>query len=337
MRQATLLAAVAAATLLAASARAADDTQPPAAAPQPKYHPTLGPAKVAVGTIAELDLPESALFFGQADTKAQLEAWGNITNGDELGMVAPRADDEDWIIVFEYDDIGYIKDAAKEKIDADELLKNLKEGSERANEERKKRGHAALHVTGWAEPPHYDAQSQNLVWATYYETDDGHKGLNYNVRVLGRSGVMRVTLVDSPERLPQSKPQVDKILGAFGFAQGHRYAEWRSGDKVAQYGLTALVAAGAGAAAAKFGLFAVLGKLLAKMGKLVVLLFAAVAGALAKAWQALRGIFTSRRPPRGPDSSSGPGFGAGPGGAGSGPGPTAGTGTSGGQGSGFLE
>jgi uncharacterized membrane-anchored protein len=45
-----------------------------------------------------------------------------------------------------------------------------------------------------------------------------------------------------------------------------------SGDKVAEYGLVALVAGGAGAAAAKAGLFASLFKVIAKGGKAIVLL-----------------------------------------------------------------
>src|SRR5512142_783282 len=244
MKNAPLLAALAAAALLSAPARAEDPKPAPDAASgqqKPQYHPTKGPAKVSLGTVGEIDLPENAVFFGQADTKDLLERWGNITNGNELGLVAPRGDDQSWIIVFEYDDSGYIKDAAKEKLDADEILKSIQAGTEQSNVERKKRGHSAMHVTGWAEPPHYDAKTQNLTWSTLYETDDGGKGFNYFAKLLGRTGYMSVTLVDAPEKLAASKVAAEKIIGATGFKQGKRYAEWRSGDKVAQYGLTALV------------------------------------------------------------------------------------------------
>jgi len=330
MKNASILAAFAAAALLSGPARAADPA--PAEEAEPKYHPTEGPAKVSLGTIAEIDLPEAAVFFGEQETRELLEQMGNITDGDELGLVYPKAEGEDWMIVFEYDDIGYIKDAAKEEIDADELLKNLQEGTEQANVERKKRGHAAMHVTGWAEPPHYDPKTQNLTWATLYRTDAGHEGFNYNVRLLGRTGVMSVTLVDAPEKLAASKVAAERIIAATGFKQGKRYAEWRNGDKVAQYGLTALVAAGAGAAAAKLGFFAVLGKLFAKMGKLVIIVIVAIGGAIAKFWNALRGKVSAPRPRR--DMSSGGGIGSGGGtGTGGGSNPPAGSG----QGGGFLE
>jgi uncharacterized membrane-anchored protein len=326
MRKASILAALAAAALLSTPARADDDAATGGGEPEPRYTPTSGPAKVSLGKVAEIDLPEGILFFDAKDTRGLLEDMGNITDGSELGLVSPQAEGEDWFIVFEYDDIGYIKDAAKETIDPDGLLKSIQEGTERSNEERKKRGHTPMHVTGWAEAPHYDPQTQNLTWATLYETDDGNKGLNYNVRLLGRSGVMRVTLVDAPDRLAASKPAADRIIGAFGFKQGKRYSEWRSGDKVAQYGLTALVAGGAGAAAVKFGLFAFLGKLLAKMGKAVILVFAAIAGVIAKAWKSIAGAFTRRKAAAVAGTSPAPGAEGTPG---PGPGP--------GQGSGFLE
>jgi uncharacterized membrane-anchored protein len=315
MRKAFFLVAVAAATLLSATPIRAEDDAEQQAEEKLDVHPTQGPAKVSVGTIAELQLPESAVFFDKDDTRKLLERMGNITDGTELGLIWPKAEGEDWFIVFEYDDTGYIKDAAKEKIDADDLLKSIQEGTEQANEERKKRGMHALHVTGWAEPPHYDPKTQNLTWATLNETDEGHKGMNYNVRLLGRTGVMRVTLVDAPEKLASSKPAAEKILAAFGFRQGSRYSEWRDGDKVAQYGLTALVAGGAGAAAAKFGLFAVLGKLFAKMGKAIVLVIAAVGAAIAKAWKSFVGLFRRRKagdmrgPPPGPPPGPGQGSG----------------------------
>ena len=59
-------------------------------------------------------------------------------------------------------------------------------------------------------------------------------------------------------------------------------AEWVSGDKVAAYGLAALVAGGAGAAAVKVGLFASLAKVIAKGGKAIVLLLIGLGAGLKK-------------------------------------------------------
>jgi uncharacterized membrane-anchored protein len=138
---------------------------------------------------------------------------------------------------------------------------------------------------------------------------------------------MSVTLVDAPETMAASRPRLDALLGGFEFKKGETYAEWRPGDKVAEYGLTALVAAGAGAAAAKLGFFAVVGKFLAKGWKLLVLALAGLGGVIGKLWRKVRGVPEEARPtaaaaqvlpPPAPPSerSSGPGFGeGGPGGA----------------------
>ena len=62
-------------------------------------------------------------------------------------------------------------------------------------------------------------------------------------------------------RSQSAVPDFDKLLAGFEFATGNRYAEWVKGDKVAAYGLTALVAGGVGAAAVKSGALGKLWKL----------------------------------------------------------------------------
>lgn len=261
-----------------------------------------GPTQVDVGdTLAEIKLPDGLAFAGAADARRLLEQMGNLTDGSEQGIIVPRAQDQDWFIVLEWNPIGFVKDDEKDSIDAPALLKSISEATEESNAERKKRGRPGLHVVGWAEPPRYDPVTHNLTWALLGRNDEGGESINYNVRVLGRSGVMSVTLVDSPRNLARAKPAVDSVISGFGYKQGKRYAEWVPGDKVAEYGLTALVAAGAGAAAVKLGLLGVLAKLFAKAGKLVIVALAGVGALGVKLWNALRGKASARpeQPPAG--------------------------------------
>jgi len=72
----------------------------------------------------------------------------------------------------------------------------------------------------------------------------------------------------------------EKILTGYDYIQGERYAEFREGDKVAKYGLTALIAGTGAFAAAKMGLFGKLGVLIAKLGKGVILIVLGVVAAL---------------------------------------------------------
>jgi len=266
----------AAACLLAASASAQ--------APNVKW--THGPAKVTLGAQAELNLPEGYQFADGPTTQKLMEKMGNHVSRKEVGLVAPSRDGADWIMVFEYDPVGFVKDDDKDKIDKDGLLSSIREGTEEGNARRKEMGVPALHVTGWFEEPNYDAKSHNLVWALSARDDAKNDVVNYNMRVLGRQGVMSVTLVDAPGSLAASRKEAEALMDAFTYKAGKSYAEFRPGDKIAEYGLVALVAGGAGAAAAKLGLFAMLGKLLAKGGKaivgLVVVVLAAFKNALAR-------------------------------------------------------
>jgi uncharacterized membrane-anchored protein len=244
---------------------------------------TKGPASVDLGSdVAKIALDQGYVFAGAEDTRRLLREMGNTVDMSELGMVAPTAEGEDWMVIFEYDKSGFVKDDDADEIDKDAILESYQKGTEAANENRKAKGIPALHVTGWFEEPHYDARTHNLIWALRAQEEGGAEVVNYNVRLLGREGYMSVTLVDEPAKLAASKPQVERLLSSFTYKQGKTYAEWVPGDKVAQYGLVALVAGGAGAAAAKAGLFASLAKVIAKGGKAIVLLVIGVLAGLKK-------------------------------------------------------
>jgi uncharacterized membrane-anchored protein len=269
--------------VIAVSILAAALGAPLASADAPKTAWTHGPASVDLaGDVARLGLEAEYAFAGPADTRRLLQEMGNTVDNSEVGMVTPTAEGEDWIVIFEYEKAGYVKDDDKDEIDKDAILESYQKGTEEANKTRKARGIPALHVTGWFEEPRYDPQTHNLVWALRAKEEGGGEVVNYNVRVLGREGFMSVTLVDDPAKLAVSKPHVERLLSSFEYKRGKSYAEWVSGDKVAEYGLVALVAGGAGAAAAKAGLFASLLKVIAKGGKAIVLLLVGLGAGLKK-------------------------------------------------------
>ena len=247
--------------------------------PQVEIDWVEGPRTVDLGSnLAEVRVGTDFLFADGDDTRELMKLHGNPPTNTEVGYVTPKAENENWFWVFEYEEAGYIKDDEKDEIDAEAILKSLRESTEEANEIRKEMGTEGLHVTGWYEKPHYDAATHNLVWATDNRTDSGERVINYNVRLLGRRGFMSATLVASPEELAAARARTAPLLTSFAYKPGNRYAEFTSGDKLAEYGLTALIAGGAGAAAAKFGLFGVIGKALAKAWKFVII---AVAGLIA--------------------------------------------------------
>jgi uncharacterized membrane-anchored protein len=264
---------------------AASFAAPLLAADEPKVQWLKGPTKVALGDQAEIALGADQSFAAAGDTQRIMERLGNSVSGNEVGLIVPQAEGEDWMLIFEYERVGFVKDDDKDKIDKNAILKSISEGTEQANARRKEMGIPALHVVGWFEEPHYDEKTHNLVWALRAKSDGGEEVINYNMRVLGRHGYMSVTLVDGPATLASSKVAADQLMKGFDYTVGRSYAEFRPGDKVAEYGLVALVAGGAGAAAAKLGFFAWLAKFFAKAGKAIVAALVAFGVAVRK-WAA---------------------------------------------------
>ncbi|MBZ0113432.1 MAG: DUF2167 domain-containing protein [Thermoanaerobaculia bacterium] len=244
---------------------------------------TEGPTQVSLGdNLATLDVPSGYLFTGTDETQAIMASMGNSVSGGELGLLVPDSEENSWFIVFEYEEVGFVRDDEKDEIDADELFDSISKGTEAANKERAKQGFTGLHLSHWTVEPHYDPSSHNLVWALAAKDDDGGEVINHNERLLGRRGYVSITLVTDPEIYASASGEIESTLAGFQFQDGSRYADFVSGDKIAKYGLTALVAGGAGAAAAKLGLFAVLGKFLAKGWKALVAVFAALGAGIKK-------------------------------------------------------
>ncbi len=222
-----------------------------------------GPAKGEMKSIAAIDVPAGYIFAKANDVPKLMELMENPVSGQEVGFFAPE--DMSWFMVFEFNEIGYVKDDDRDELDPDAILTSIREGTEAANEERKKRGWQTMTIAGWAQQPKYDTASNNLTWAIK-ATSGADQVVNYNTRILGRGGVMEVALVCDPGQLAAVTPVANKLLGKYEFNAGQRYAEFRQGDKIAAYGLAALITGGGVAVAAKSGLLAKLFKLLAKFG-----------------------------------------------------------------------
>lgn len=249
----------------------------------------VGPATVTLGKTAELKLPEKYAFVGQDSMERFYQLTQNMRNGREVGVVLAPG----YMLFFDYADIGYVKDEDKDKLDGDKLMKTMTENEQGANEERKKRGWDEMKLKGWATAPHYDPKTNHLKWAiNLSSSQDGYKEvfINESIRLLGRGGVMNVTLVSDTPGFKAAEIDTDKLLAQnFSYLSGQKYAEFKAGDKVAAYGLSALVLGGAGVMAAKLGFFAKLGVLFGKFWKAIVFGLIAFAAAVKKIWDKIIG------------------------------------------------
>lgn len=274
------------------AALAQDDKQDRDRAEVAKLGWTKGPIEGPLSSVASIKVPAGYVYLDAADTRKLMLKMHNPVSNREVGLVGPSS--MNWFVVFEYDDCGHVKDDEKGKLDANAILESLKEGTEAGNEERRRNGWETMELIGWQRPPFYNEGTHNLEWATKARST-GEISINHNVRLLGRAGVMEAVLVGGEESYDKEAPLLAKLLEGFKFTSGSTYSEFRPGDKIAEYGLTALITGGAAAVALKTGLFGKLWKFAAlifiKAWKLAVVALVAV-GAMFKK---ILAIFTGRR------------------------------------------
>jgi len=226
----------------------------------------VGPRAEAIAGKATLKTPsDNVQFLDDKNSRRFLELTGNLPEDGNYTILDREGG---WWATFTFDQSGYVKEG--DKIDADALLKTLKESDGPANEERKRLGLGALYTEGWYVPPHYDEKTKQLEWGLKLRSDYGVT-LNYTIRLLGRSGVMSATLVSSPETLDADVASFRKVLTGFDYNDGEKYSEFKAGDHVAEFGLAALVTGGAAVIATKKGFWAAAALFLAKMWKLVAI------------------------------------------------------------------
>jgi uncharacterized membrane-anchored protein len=235
--------------------------------------------------VARLQLGDAFRFIGPADAlRVIVDAWGNPPQEEApLGMLFPveqgpfSVDGFGVVIRFEQD--GHVSDADAAEIDYDAMLVELQGNANAGNAERVKEGYPPLEIVGWAARPYYDAATHKLHWAKdlRFGDDASDRTLNYDIRVLGRRGVLVMQAVASIDQLESLQTRMKDVLERVEFNPGHRYEDFDSNvDQVAAYGVGGLVAGGL---LAKAGFFKVLfGVLVA--GKKFVLVGAIALGAV---------------------------------------------------------
>ena len=282
---AALLAPVSAAAQTAPPSEAARQAELNAAWQAASKTGVSGPGNVTLIDQATLRLPPDNVFVPKAEGQRVLRALGNVVDDPSfVGLVVGKRQTDDWIVAIRYIKEGYIKDDDAQNWNADELLKNLSEGVEQANQDRVARGFPEMQVMGWVEPPAYDSTTHRLVWSLLAkhkgEPDDAPKSINYNTYALGRDGYFSLNLLSSSDRIAGEKAIAHGLLADLRYNAGKRYEDFSaSTDRVAGYGLMALVG---GAVAKKLGLFALMGAFALKFAKVIALAVIAFAAGIVK-------------------------------------------------------
>ena len=213
--------------------------------------------------IGSITVPEGFGFLDAGQAQYVLtELWGNPADSTTLGMIVPQQHgvtrDNSWAFIVSYDEIGFVKDDDAEDIDYEELLVGMKEDMSAGNQARVAAGYDSISLIGWASSPFYDKDKKVLHWAKEVKFGDvDYNTLNYNIRILGRKGVVILNAVSSMDQLAEVQTHIDPILSSFTYAEGSQYDDFNPDiDEVAAWTIGGLVA----------------GKLLAKAGILALIL-----------------------------------------------------------------
>ena len=238
------------------------------------------------GGIATINVDNGFRFLESDEAEYVLtELWGNLKGSKPLGLLFPPDNKatgfSSYAYLLHYEDIGYVKDKDADEIDYDDLMKEMKEGQKKSNEERLKLGLNTLEMVGWAEKPHYDKEKKHLYWAKEFRVSgEDENTLNYDIRILGRKGVLNLSAIASMDQLDSVNKDLNNVLSMVSFNKGNTYADFDSKtDDIAAWTIGGLVA---GKVLAKAGFFA----LILKNIKLIGIAIVAFGGVI---WRFIRG------------------------------------------------
>jgi uncharacterized membrane-anchored protein len=226
------------------------------------------------GGVAEAEVPDGYYYLEAAGARLVLEElWENPPDETVTGMFFPRtgwAWNGSWGAVVSYDPMGYVSDKDASSYDYNEMLTQMTADLLASNKWRSENGYDSIALLGWAEPPHYDNTTNELYWAKRLQFG-GSEGetLNYDIRELGRKGVLIVSFIGGMELLDDVKASAPDIMRMVSFTEGNRYAEFDpSTDKMAEYDVGGLIS---GSPLASAGLMVLALAFLKKGGFLLIL------------------------------------------------------------------
>jgi len=247
--------------------------------------------------LATIDLTKRFVFINSKDTETFLtKIWSNPpgAGSDALGMILPTdvnpLSAEGWAVIISYMASGYVSDKDAAEINYDQLLRDMQEATRKENTELAAKGYTTHELIGWARQPYYDSKAKKLYWAKrLHFSGQANDTLNYEIRILGRGGVLSLNIVDDIDALPKLDGEVSNLLNMVSFNAGNLYSEFNpSVDTAAAYGLAGLIAGGI---LTKAGFFKGLLLMILAFKKLFAV---AVFGGLAALWAGLKAFFSRK-------------------------------------------
>lgn len=246
--------------------------------------------KNGIGTI---NIPKGFKYLDATQAeKVLVDLWGNPKSKNiSLGLILPEnigvLSQNSYVFNIQYDEIGYVDDKDAEDINYDDLLEQIKKETIEENKLRQKEGFETINIVGWASKPFYDKDRKILHWAKEIKFGNSPiNTLNYNIRILGRKGVLVLNAIATENELPLVQRDISKVLDIVKFNDGFKYEDFDASiDEVAAWTIGGLVA---GKILTKVGIFAII----AKFGKLI---FLGILGLFGTFKNKLKNLFSKRK------------------------------------------
>lgn len=217
---------------------------PVRAAPLPPAAQTQAPAEGRSGIIPlndgeiTLNVPNGYLFYPASEAYAYLQrANAAAPSGAVLGLIARSDADirspDTWATVVSYDAIGYVQPET-----ASGLANANFEDDVRAARRTQNRV-----FEGFASPPAFDAEAQQVVWAERAAAPGaGGKDFRYEQKSMGRYGVACLTSIGAADQMDEIVASAANLQAMLSFPEGRRHADFAPAtDEVSSYSVPGLV------------------------------------------------------------------------------------------------
>ncbi|HRH37831.1 MAG TPA: DUF2167 domain-containing protein [Flavobacteriales bacterium] len=181
-----------------------------------------------------LELPDSLKYLaGEQARQLVVNIWGNAPSiADGMEGVIMYADagafDERSAFIVYSDTTGHVPDKDADRIDFDVIMRHMMATDSADNAERAALGLSKLVLIGWADKPFYDKERHALYWAKEMAQDASEDHvLNYNIRILGREGLITVNGLSTMSRLDIMKAEIPAITSFISYNDGFKYGEYK--------------------------------------------------------------------------------------------------------------
>ena len=229
-RQLSLWLAIVFALILPAAAQTSEDREFQAALAEARAKGLSGPARVALGDVASMDLPRDYLFVPTDSAKRLMNAMGNsYRSAGNFGIIIPVHMYTGWFVAVAEHRIGHVTPETVKSWKDKDILVELRDATRRGNHARAKLGATRIDVADFIEPPKYDAARHRLTVAARVivvgPTSGEEDSANMDAHLFGRHGTVEISLVSGVNRYSSYRAALDQLVAATSLNPGHRFVD----------------------------------------------------------------------------------------------------------------